>query len=325
MFTLVLILSVLTGFLFSRSGRAKGAWYLRATTDFLVFSVPYQRVITAQRTLPSQLPWLYPYLHWILTFPLPTHLEWTHKARGDGWQGYWVGPNAAAVNDMETLAASADFVILDMHGGGFTAGNALMYLRTLVQWIADIENGYGLRGLILSVEYGRLVFNALITGDGTETSHAGGCLVLNLLAKGCECAAAVTISPWTRLRSDASTIHTLKDKDWISASGLKVCEDAYVPEGVDAHSSEISPFYQTSFKNYPPLLVTYGTGELFIEDIQAFVNKARKDQATVDVLLRENMAHKWSMQPLYCPSLQAWKSDNAAIAQWMASHLRAKE
>ncbi|KAI9280579.1 Alpha/Beta hydrolase protein [Umbelopsis sp. AD052] len=245
---------------------------------------------------------------------------------------------------METLAASADFVILDMHGGGFTAGNALMYLRTLVQWLADIENGYGLRGLILSVEY-ELAPNAkwprqvnecmaayehirsllpperiILAGDS-----AGGCLVLNLLAKGCECAAAVTISPWTRLRSDASTIHTLKDKDWISASGLKVCEDAYVPEGVDAHSSEISPFYQTSFKNYPPLLVTYGTGELFIEDIQAFVNKARKDQATVDVLVRENMAHKWSMQPLYCPSLQAWKSDNAAIAQWMVSHLRAKE
>jgi hypothetical protein len=93
-----------------------GAWYLRAMTDYLIFSLPHHRVIRACRTLPYQMPWLYPYLYWILTFPLPPHLKWTQKAVGEGWQGYWIGSNAAAVDDMESLAASADFIILDMHG-----------------------------------------------------------------------------------------------------------------------------------------------------------------------------------------------------------------
>jgi hypothetical protein len=84
--------------------------------DFLILSLPHHRVITAHRTLPSQLPWLYPYLYDIFTFPIPPHLKWTQKAIGDGWQGYWIGHNAAAVDNMESLAASADFLILDMHG-----------------------------------------------------------------------------------------------------------------------------------------------------------------------------------------------------------------
>lgn len=38
-----------------------------------------------------------------------------------------------------------------------------MYLRTLVQWLTDMANGHGLRGLILSVEYGELVFGFVRT------------------------------------------------------------------------------------------------------------------------------------------------------------------
>jgi acetyl esterase/lipase len=147
---------------------------------------------------------------------------------------------------------------------------------------------------------------------------------LNLLAKKYECVAAVTISPWTRLRSDATTLKTLKDMDWISERGLKICEDAYIPDGVDAHAPEISPYYQTSFKHYPALLVTYGTGEIMLKDLQIFVSKVRKDQPNVSVLFRENMPHKWAMEPIHCPSLQEWRNDNASIAQWMASHIQAK-
>jgi acetyl esterase/lipase len=157
---------------------------------------------------------------------------------------------------------------------------------------------------------------------------AGGCLVLNLLSKIHEKglprpAGAVTISPWTRLRSDASTIRSLEATDWICENRLKKCEDAYLPKGVDAHQPDISPYYETSFKHYPPLLVTYGTGEIFLDDIKTFIHNVRQDQATVNVLERKNMPHKWSMQPIYCPSLQAWKDDNAALTQWMASRIRA--
>jgi acetyl esterase len=156
---------------------------------------------------------------------------------------------------------------------------------------------------------------------------AGGCLVFNVLSgireKGwSRPAAAATISPWVRLCSDAATLRTLAETDWIREDRLQKCENAYLPEGVNAHRPDVSPFYETSFKHYPPLLVTYGTGEIMLDDIKAFVDKVRQDHIDVEVLLRENMPHKWSMQPIWCPSLQAWKDDNAAVAQWIASRVK---
>ncbi|GAB5586241.1 hypothetical protein Unana1_01141 [Umbelopsis nana] len=245
-----------------------------------------------------------------LQSPLPHQLEWTKPVSKNGWRGVWIAHGAAAVDDIDSWAENtvADFVILDMHG---LAPNA--------KWPQQQHE------CIAAYDYIQNLVPAdkiILAGDS-----AGGCLVFNALSgireKGwSRPAAAATISPWVRLCSDAATLRTLAETDWIREDRLQKCEYAYLPKGVNAHRPDVSPFYETSFKHYPPLLVTYGTGEIMLDDIKAFVDKVRQDHIDVEVLLRENMPHKWSMQPIWCHSLQAWKDDNAAVAQWIASRVK---
>jgi hypothetical protein len=49
--------------------------------------------------------------------------------------------------------AANQYYVFRLSGGGFTGGNALMYLRTLFQWLIDLNDRHHLSGRILSVEY----------------------------------------------------------------------------------------------------------------------------------------------------------------------------
>ncbi|GAA5798561.1 Alpha/Beta hydrolase protein [Helicostylum pulchrum] len=89
-----------------------------------------------------------------------SHKPWIHKVKLSqhhlqDWSGCWIGENIHDLNqdDLMKRVYDADIVIFYVHGGGFRIGSCTMYMDTNIAWINVLKQKYGLKCMIMSVDY----------------------------------------------------------------------------------------------------------------------------------------------------------------------------
>lgn len=198
-------------------------------------------------------------------------------------------------------------LVLYVHGGGFTIGSSRM-VRDLLARLALVSNAR-----VLSVDYRlapehpwpagledlRAVWQAalaehapkqiVLAGDST-----GGNLVLALLLELRDRgnplpAGALLFSPWVDLTCTAASFRTNADADLLDREVL-LREAAGYAAGGDLTRPSLSPL-RAELGGLPPLYLQAGGAELFRDDIEAFVGRARAAgvRATLDVF--EDQVH----------------------------------
>jgi hypothetical protein len=113
----------------------------------------------------------------------------------------------------------------------------------------------------------------VIAGDS-----AGGAMVLNALRALRDAglplpAAGVAISPWVDLSCSGASFESNAGFDFVGKVQCQLAAKGYLA-GLDAKSPEVSPLY-AGLKGLPPLLVHAGDAEVLIDQIRAFVARAR--------------------------------------------------
>jgi len=192
-------------------------------------------------------------------------------------------------------------LILYAHGGGFTVGSS----RTLRDLLARLSLASSAR--ILSLDYRlapehpwpaglddlRAVWRAALVEHAPKQivlagDSAGGNLVLALLMDLRDRgepfpAGAVLFSPWVDLTCTAPSFQTNGDVDVLDRESLLEEATGYAGGG-DPARPELSPL-RAGLAGLPPLYVQAGGAELFRDDVESFVARARAagTRAVLDV------------------------------------------
>ncbi|KAI7892618.1 alpha/beta hydrolase fold-domain-containing protein [Mucor mucedo] len=89
-----------------------------------------------------------------------SHRPWIHKVKlnpnqAQDWSGCWIGENIHDLNHEGLMKRvyEADIVLFYVHGGGFRIGSCTMYMDTNIAWIKVLKEKYGLKCMIMSVDY----------------------------------------------------------------------------------------------------------------------------------------------------------------------------
>ncbi|KAI8985918.1 Alpha/Beta hydrolase protein [Pilobolus umbonatus] len=91
-----------------------------------------------------------------VTRPRKIHKPWIHKVKwNEDWSGCWIGEKVNKISEEELNARihDADIVFFFVHGGGFRIGSCTMYMDTHIAWINTIKEKYGLKCMIMSIDY----------------------------------------------------------------------------------------------------------------------------------------------------------------------------
>jgi acetyl esterase/lipase len=203
-------------------------------------------------------------------------------------------------------------VVLYLHGGGFASGS----VRTVGDMVGALARSA--RAGALSLEY-RLApehpFPAAVADATRAYRHllglgisprnialagdsSGGTLVLNTLLALRDSGlplpgAAVTISPWVDLGCSGGSFERNAPYDFASKECLLLLARHYLA-GKDAASPEISPLY-AALSGLPPLLVQAGSRETLIDQIRAFVARAREAGTALTFSEYPDMVHVWHL------------------------------
>lgn len=117
-------------------------------------------------------------------------------------------------------------------------------------------------------------------------------------------AAGVCISPATDLAADALAYNPNVDKDAILSSGMYAryadILQGSLSGGHDPHDPLLSPIY-ADLHGLPPLLVQAGEDEILLDNITAFVDKARLAGIQVTYEVWQAMWHVWHIYSPYLP------------------------
>ena len=235
-------------------------------------------------------------------FPLP---EGTRKAPVDagGVPAVWIEP----------ASASADRVLLYLHGGGFWAGSSVSHARAA----ADIGAAAGCRALL--PDYRRAPehpFPAAV--DDCVTAYrwllaqgfaadrialagdsAGGGLVISTLLRAREAglprpACGVCLSPWVDLACEGPSYRIKQAEDPLGTQeSLKAAAASYLA-GADPRTPLASPLY-ADLTGLPPLLIQVGSREVLLGDAVALANKARMSGVEAALQQWPGMIHNWQM------------------------------
>ena len=218
--------------------------------------------------------------------------------------------------------ASAERVVLYLHGGGYVIGSVATH-RGLT---AGISRSTGAR--VLSVDYrlapehphpaavedGVAAYRFLVAqGIAPESiaiagdSAGGGLTVATLLALRDEGdtlpAAGVCISPWLDLTQSGDSMDTKAEEDpMVGRETLSEMADAYVAGG-DARAPKVSPLF-ADLSGLPQLLVQVGTAETLLDDSRRLADRAKT--SGVDLTLEEwdQMIHVWHAFAALLPEAQ---------------------
>jgi len=198
-------------------------------------------------------------------------------------------------------------LLLHAHGGGFTIGSSRM-VRDLLARLSLASNAR-----VLSVDYRlapehpwpagledlRAVWRAALAEHAPRQivlsgDSAGGNLVLALLLELRDRgealpAGAVLLSPWLDLACAAPSFQANADADLLDREAL-LNEAAGYAAGGDLTRPSLSPL-RADLAGLPPLYLQAGGAEMFRDDIEAFVERARGAgvRATLDVF--EDQVH----------------------------------
>jgi monoterpene epsilon-lactone hydrolase len=207
---------------------------------------------------------------------------------------------------------SKDHTILFFHGGGFMVGSTDDHLDLC----GKLSRSAGCR--VLSVDY-RLapehIFPAALDDCivsylwliemGTSPSlivpvgiSAGGNLILSMFMKlratGIPLPkAAVCISPAVDMTSREDACEKNAVNDWLLKEDLELLRRIYLRRH-DPKDPLVSPTYG-DLRDFPPLFIQVGTHETLLDDVSAFVGKAKAAGVDVTFDVWEGMFHCWQI------------------------------
>jgi len=135
--------------------------------------------------------------------------------------------------------------------------------------------------------------NIALAGDSS-----GGTLVLNTLVALRDSGlplpgAAVAMSPWVDLGCSGESFEENARYDFASRENLLLLARHYLA-GKDAASPEVSPLF-ASLSGLPPLLIQAGSLETLIDQIRAFVRRAREAGTPLTFSEYPDMVHVWHL------------------------------
>jgi monoterpene epsilon-lactone hydrolase len=207
--------------------------------------------------------------------------------------------------------ASADRVILYLHGGGYVVGSINTH-RAMVSRIARASNARALAidyrlapehpfpaavedtiaayRWLLAQGYkpGRIV----IAGD----SAGGGLAIVALLAirdaRLPMPACAVPISPWTDLEGTGESVRTRAAKD-VMVTQENLAHSAKQYYGThDPKDPLVSPVH-ANFRGLPPMLIHVGDAEILLDDATRVAASAKAAGVDVELEVWDDMPHVW--------------------------------
>ncbi|KAF7726870.1 hypothetical protein EC973_008377 [Apophysomyces ossiformis] len=91
-----------------------------------------------------------------VTRPRKSHRPWIHKVPWNKeWSGCWIGEEVSHLNQtaLQERIDQADIIFFYVHGGGFRVGSCTMYMDTYIGWLRLLKEKYGMKGMIMSVDY----------------------------------------------------------------------------------------------------------------------------------------------------------------------------
>jgi acetyl esterase/lipase len=218
--------------------------------------------------------------------------------------------------------ALAGYVILYLHGGGYTGGSVRSH-RSLAANVARAA-----RAKVLVVDY-RLApehpfpaavddavaaYRWLLTNNVAPhqivvagDSAGGGLALATLVALRDEDeplpAAGVCLSPWTDLAATGESWHTKAKADLILDPGALLKGAQLYLGGVDPRTPLASPLY-ADLTELPPLLIQVATNEILLSDSTRLAEKARAAGVDVTLEIWPGLLHVWQFAGSAIPEAQ---------------------
>lgn len=206
--------------------------------------------------------------------------------------------------------ADKNRMILFLHGGGYIIGSPEGY-KALIAEVSVSANC-----LVIAPDY-RLAPEAVFPAPQTDClavaqacvaeyqgrllsivgdSAGGGLAIATTLSLIEEAApqqapvdSLVLISPWVDPLAEGGSMIANADHDFLTAPFLQKGFEALM-QGQDQHDPRVN-FSEADLSSLPRTLVQYGTGELFCDQIQAFVQRAKAQGADIQAQPYADQCH----------------------------------
>jgi acetyl esterase/lipase len=227
-------------------------------------------------------------------------------------------------------------VLLYLHGGGYVFGS----IRTHGTLIGALARASRARTFALEYRLGpehpapaahddAVAAYRYLLAEGIAPERiviagdsAGGAMVLNALRALRDAglplpAAGVAISPWVDLSCSGASFESNAGFDFVGKVQCQLAAKGYLA-GLDAKSPEVSPLY-AGLEGLPPLLVHAGDAEVLIDQIRAFVARARSAGVDVECSVYPDMVHVWHMLRDVTPEGQRAIDEIGAFVQKRAA------
>lgn len=248
-----------------------------------------------------------------------------------------VSAGGVAAEWITAPGASAERVILYLHGGGYVVGS----INTHRELASRLSRACTARVLVISyrlapehphpaaVDDAAAAYQWLLSigtkppGIVVGGESAGGGLTVATLVKLRDAGvplpgAAFCLSPWVDLEGIGESMATKAAVDpMVQADGLRKMAAAYLA-GQHPRTPLAAPLY-ANLSGLPPLLIQVGTAETLLDDSTRLAERARK--ARVDVTLEpwEDMIHGWHIFASMLPEArQAIERIGAFVAEHTA-------
>lgn len=237
-------------------------------------------------------------------------------------------PNCRAELLHRKKDARSDFVVLQLHGGGYVGAmrNAYRSFGVLyseagagmdvltVDYRVAPEHPYPAALLDAADAYGWLTDNGwqpsriFLAGDSAGGGLAMGLCML-LRDRGIRLPAGIiAMSPWTDLTASGPSYQENYEKDPLfgNTRDSLIYNRDYVADN-DPRNPYISPLFG-AFEGFPPMLIQVGSIEMLLSDSVLAAQKAQEAGVSVQLHIYEEMFHIFQMAMKLMPeSQQAWK------------------
>ena len=242
--------------------------------------------------------------------------------------------NGVSCDRVAAPGASADRVVLYLHGGGYVICSP----RTHRRLAYDLSAASGATCVLpdyrlapehpfpAAVEDAVAVYRQLLD-DGVAPERiaiagdsAGGGLAVAALLMLRDAglpmpAAAACLSPWTDMEASGDSMTRNAEIDpMVRAEGLGQMVDWYL-NGADRRDPLASPIH-ADLKGLPPMLVQVGSDEVLLDDAARLAERARAAGIEVDYQEWERMFHVWHM---FAPMLSEGRDAIARIGDFVAA------
>lgn len=236
---------------------------------------------------------------------------------------------------------NSDYVILQLHGGGYTGAvrNAYYVFAGLYNEVSHgcsvltpdyrvaPENPYPAALLDAVASYQWLLDNGyfgeqiILAGD---SAGGGLAMALCMYLKDHNMpmpAGIIAMSPWTDLTASGESYTTNYEKDPLFGNTREslIYQNDY-PGDHDPMDAYISPLFG-DFRGFPPMLIQVGSIEMLLSDSVSVAAKARSQGVKVRLSIYEGMFHVFQMAYLNIPeSKKAWAEAGKFIDVLRSDH-----